>query len=135
MPLWAAKHDVTFAAWTDDGSGLRALSPAERARVVDWHKPEYEPPRVAHRREGYTAGLLVPWHSVVVLPDVAMPTALAPLAALAEFSGNRVVAVGYDCIPVVSAEWGAGRGSEPVRQLPWRCETPAPGGGDQLLRR
>jgi len=104
MPLWAAKHDVTFAAWSDDGSGLRALSAAERARVVDWHKPEYEPPRVAHRRAGDTAGLIVPWDSVVVLPDVAMPTALAPLAALAEFSGNRVVAVGYDCIPVVSAD-------------------------------
>jgi len=48
--------------------------------------------------------VIVPWDSVVVLPDVAMPTALAPLAALAEFSGNRVVAVGYDCIPVVSAD-------------------------------
>jgi glycosyltransferase involved in cell wall biosynthesis len=104
MPLWAAEHDVTFAAWTDDGSGLRALSPAERARVVDWHNPEYEPARIPRRREGDTARLIVPWHSVVVLPDVAMPAALAPLAALTEFSGNRVVAVGYDCIPVVSAD-------------------------------
>lgn len=104
MPLWAAKQDVTFAAWTDDGSGFRALSAAELARVVDWYSPEHEPARVPGRREGDTAGLLVPWHSVVVLPDVSMPTALAPLAALAEFSGNRVVAVGYDCIPVVSAD-------------------------------
>jgi glycosyltransferase involved in cell wall biosynthesis len=104
MPLWAEKHDVTLAAWSDDGSGFRALSPAERARVMDWHNPTYEPARVPRRRDADTAALLVPWHSVVVLPDVPMPSALAPLAALAEFSGNRVVAVGYDCIPVVSAD-------------------------------
>ena len=32
------------------------------------------------------------------------PLRWRPSAALAEFSGNRVVAVGYDCIPVVSAD-------------------------------
>jgi glycosyltransferase involved in cell wall biosynthesis len=47
--------------------------------------------------------LVVPWNSVVVLPEVPFPEACERLAALALFSGNAVVAIGYDCIPALSA--------------------------------
>jgi glycosyltransferase involved in cell wall biosynthesis len=46
----------------------------------------------------------VPWRSVVVLAEVPPPAANARLAALAQSSGNDVSVIGYDCIPVVSAD-------------------------------
>jgi glycosyltransferase involved in cell wall biosynthesis len=50
------------------------------------------------------ADLLVPWRTVVVLPETPPSQACERLAALAQYSGNAVVAVGYDCIPVVNAD-------------------------------
>ena len=48
--------------------------------------------------------LVVPWHSVVVLAEVPPPAACDRLAALAQFSDNDVVAIGYDCIPAISPD-------------------------------
>ncbi len=47
---------------------------------------------------------MVPWRTVVVLLETPASQACERLAALAQYSGNAVVAVGYDCIPVVSAD-------------------------------
>ncbi len=47
---------------------------------------------------------MVPWRTVVVLLETPASQACDRLAALAQYSGNAVVAVGYDCIPVVSAD-------------------------------
>ena len=104
MPLWARDHEVTFAAWSEDCTALRPLSLSESKRVLAWADRTPQRALARSRRRQHGDPLLVPWRSVVVLPDVATPTALNPLAALARFSGNRVVAVGYDCIPVVSAD-------------------------------
>jgi len=48
--------------------------------------------------------LVVPWRSVLVLAEVPPRSVSERLAALANFSGNAVSAIGYDCIPVVSAD-------------------------------
>jgi glycosyltransferase involved in cell wall biosynthesis len=47
---------------------------------------------------------VVPWGIVVVLLENPDGAACDRLRATAEFSGSRIVAVGYDCIPVVSAD-------------------------------
>ena len=47
--------------------------------------------------------LIVPWDSTVVLLEVPTREACERLASVGQWSGNRVVAVGYDCIPIVSA--------------------------------
>jgi hypothetical protein len=52
----------------------------------------------------YRPHLVVPWRSVLVLPDVANPRASDQLAAIAKFSGNTVSMIGYDMIPITSAE-------------------------------
>jgi glycosyltransferase involved in cell wall biosynthesis len=107
MPHWAREHDVTFAAWTDGGAALRPLVVTELARVIEWSGPRTAPvaePTVRRDRAGDQAPILVPWRCVVVLPDVSMADALDPLIGLARCTTNRLVAVGYDCIPAISAD-------------------------------
>jgi glycosyltransferase involved in cell wall biosynthesis len=48
--------------------------------------------------------LIVPWKSVVALVEVPAKETCDILAAVAQLSGNDVVAIGYDCIPIVSAD-------------------------------
>jgi glycosyltransferase involved in cell wall biosynthesis len=101
MPLWQAAHDVTAAAWIDEYSAMRVLAPRERARVFEHDRKAKIEPAL---ERAYRPRLIVPWRSIVVLPDVPNPGASAPLAALAQFSGNELALVGYDMIPVTSAE-------------------------------
>jgi glycosyltransferase involved in cell wall biosynthesis len=99
LPIWSRDHDIHPVAWSDDWTLWRSLSHPERHRVL--HRgnalvpasPQPEPP-----------ALIVPWRSVVVLAETPPEPACERLAALARYSGNAVVAVGYDCIPIVSAD-------------------------------
>lgn len=99
---WTRDQDVVLVAWTASGSGLRTLGPDEHDRVTAWDGRGAEtrqPPRdpAGHR-------LVVPVGSVVVIPEVPQAAHCDPLAALAEFSSNRVAMVGYDTIPVTSPD-------------------------------
>ncbi|MGW6131531.1 glycosyltransferase [Cellulomonas sp. NPDC055163] len=98
MPTWDAEHDVVLVARTGSGT-MRRLDEVERERVLRWSGPLGE---AASTLTG--ARVVVPWRSVVVLPEVPAPHLCASTAALAEHSGNAVSIVGYDCIPVVSAD-------------------------------
>ena len=48
--------------------------------------------------------IIVPWNSVIVLAEVPHQACCSRLTCIARFSGNSVVAIGYDCIPIVSAD-------------------------------
>ncbi len=105
-PRWATRHDITLVAWADGERSLRTLHASERARVLEW------PADRSLVRDRRSTGddpdespvTLVPWQSTVVLPEVAQGTTALPLTALAQYSGNAVSAIGYDAIPVVSAD-------------------------------
>lgn len=104
-PRWAAQHDITLVVWSDDERALRTLEADERARVLEWRPDSVLPrPASAAGTTGEPPVTLVPWRSTVVLPEVAQGTTARPLTALAQYSGNAVAAIGYDAIPVVSAE-------------------------------
>lgn len=98
LPTWAAEHEVVLAAWSGTDA-FRRLDPVEEDRVLRWSGPQHEPPRRTRSRR-----VLVPWRSLVVLPEVPAPWLCPTLAAVAELSGNAVSLVGYDAIPVVSAD-------------------------------
>lgn len=99
LPEWSARHHIVPVAWTEPALSMRALTSPERDRVLRWGKEA--PSQDSDSEEGT---LVVPWRSVVVLPEVPLPDACDRLAALAQFSGNAVVAIGYDCIPILSAD-------------------------------
>jgi len=48
--------------------------------------------------------MVVPWRSVVVMVEVPPPDANDRLAAVGSVSGNKLVGIAYDAIPVVSAD-------------------------------
>jgi glycosyltransferase involved in cell wall biosynthesis len=102
VPRWEARHDVVVSAWTDGFECLRELSPLESSRVLAHGATAVRDPQAPQPSGGLR--LVVPWRSVVVLPEVPDPRASSPLTALARFSGNEVALVGYDMIPVTSAE-------------------------------
>lgn len=91
---WIGIKPVQLVRWVDS-KGYVGLSSAEMGRVTYGHFTHPAPTR--QRR-------LVPWRVSVVLPEVPAQGHGAKLAALAEFSSNRVNLVGHDCIPFVSAD-------------------------------
>jgi glycosyltransferase involved in cell wall biosynthesis len=100
MPEWSRERELIPAAWTNTYSSLRTLDAAESTRVLQWGGRGSGSGRLV---EDDTT-LVIPWRSVVVVAEVPIREVCPRLAAMAESSGNRVVAIGYDCIPLVSAD-------------------------------
>jgi glycosyltransferase involved in cell wall biosynthesis len=98
-PLWVRDHDVLPVAWTQVGRAMRTLSDRETRRALQWGLAAPD-----DATEADAPAVVVPWRTVVVLAETPSRVACERLAALAQFSGNAVVAVGYDCIPAVSAD-------------------------------
>lgn len=100
---WNDSDPFTLVAWAQDGSTMRAVSDRERARVVDW-SPDIRGDRPLFFADA-SARLVIPWGTVVVLPEVTPERYSAQLAALVEYSGNASIAIGYDAIPVVNGAY------------------------------
>jgi len=104
LPRWADptrdRAAVRPVAWTDEYSTFRTLTSQEAARTLR-HGAAEQPP---FDDEGAPFRLIVPWGSVVVLADVPNGRVTDPLTALARFSGNTVSVIGYDMIPITSAD-------------------------------
>jgi hypothetical protein len=97
---WSTTPGVRCVAWHEGLRALRDLRPEERAAMAsgvplaaDDDPPP--PPRA----------VLVPRHGTYLLAELALdPARTARLRALAAWSGCRSGAVGFDCVPVTSAE-------------------------------
>ncbi|WP_251150360.1 glycosyltransferase family 1 protein [Cellulosimicrobium sp. Marseille-Q4280] len=110
VPRWADHHEVTITAWGDDNAALRTLAPRERARVLSFGQ---DTPLLESETD-YVHTVVVPWHTRVLLPDVPVGAASDVLATLARWSGSTVGLVGYDLIPITSADlrpWGEANGT------------------------
>ncbi|GAA4187866.1 hypothetical protein GCM10022288_13390 [Gryllotalpicola kribbensis] len=98
---WSERANVTFVAFNDDPSALRHLSADERMRLVDWSSERAT--EESQHRDNPWGTVVVPWKATLFLPEVPQYGQSPVLAALARFSGNRVVAFGHDMIPIASA--------------------------------
>lgn len=99
VPRWERDHDVQLAVWTTGEAAFRLPIGDETKRVLAWTGPLGRSAWVPVAQT-----VVVPWRSTVVLPEVPGTDQCLRLAGLAQHSGNRIVAVGHDCIPVVSAD-------------------------------
>jgi glycosyltransferase involved in cell wall biosynthesis len=116
IPYWMEEHDARPVAWTPRWESLRLVSADDIHRMTtpptaartnqsdgalrtapNCFRPAEEAPTTPLR-------LVIPWRTVLVLTERPPPPASARLAALAEHSGNLVVAIGYDCVPFLSAD-------------------------------
>lgn len=106
VPLWHTEHDILPVAWTNARGAMRPLDEVEAARIFAWsadrttHGGADEPNRVADTDDH----VVLPWRSVVVLPEVPQVDVTPRIAAIGACSNNRVVLVGHDAIPLLSAE-------------------------------
>lgn len=100
---WAPVHDFTLVAWTENGDVMRTLTPAENTRVLDWTSRR----RLEHSEPSSEdhADLLVPWNCTIVLMEVSQHRVWERLSCLGEFSNNTVALIGYDAIPITSANY------------------------------
>ena len=101
LTRWAAKHVFELAVWTEYGTVMRGVTKKERNLVLKWTsamRPVRPGLRALHDDE-----TLVPWKTTVVFPEVCNVRSTEALRGLARYSGNKVVAIGYDAIPIVSA--------------------------------
>jgi glycosyltransferase involved in cell wall biosynthesis len=93
---WAADRDVVLVGWCRDFSAMRMLSPSEIERALSG-EGEPEPPE--HET------VVVPWRCKYLLPELAAEEARADrLLAMGACSGTRVSLIGYDLVPVTTAE-------------------------------
>ena len=95
---WLRDHDCTPVSWSRGFQSLRELTVVERARIVQSKANETveAPPE---------ATVVIPWHATYVLPELAAePPRSARLLALAELTPNRTGVIGFDCVPITSAE-------------------------------
>jgi glycosyltransferase involved in cell wall biosynthesis len=99
---WEPVHDLHLVAWTEDGDITRSLTASEHSRVVNWTSDRRLEQSDAYQED--RAELVVPWRSTLLLPEVALARTWERMACAAEFSGNRVVLIGYDVIPITSAQ-------------------------------
>lgn len=101
LPRWRAAHSIVATANIDEYSALRTLAPRELNRVFAFGVDDTVDPA---EERAYRARLVVPWRGVLVIPEIPDPAFSPYLAALAEFSGTEVAVIGYDMIPVISAD-------------------------------
>ena len=95
---WAERHDVTLVGWTSDEQALRRLTPVEREVALHGGAG-------ADQRPGPGDRVLVPWRCTYVLPELATePRRTARMLALAAWSQSRTGVIGFDCVPLSSAE-------------------------------
>jgi glycosyltransferase involved in cell wall biosynthesis len=108
---WDQKHDITLVGWNASLTSLRELSPLESENAMHGTAPDALP-------HG-PSDVLVPWRCRYVLPELAIEDSrTSRIAAMAEFSGNTASLIGFDCVPLTSAETiGAGMGAGFARNL------------------
>ena len=95
---WLRDHNCTPVSWSRDFQSLRELTAPERRRIAA-SKAEED---IAPRPE---ATIIVPWHGTYLLPELAAePARSTRLLALAELTPNRTGVIGFDCVPITSAE-------------------------------
>ncbi|MDR2703644.1 MAG: glycosyltransferase [Cellulomonadaceae bacterium] len=100
---WITDHNVTVAMWDKFRPALLTPTTAETDRIVSGNIPKSAIARLSEKLDKKPK-LLVPWHTIVVLLDAPKATAGLALSALAQYSGSDLTAIGYDLIPIVSAE-------------------------------
>lgn len=101
VPRWDQAHDLVPVAWIDEGTAYRSLAPRELARVLSFHEDVVID---LEEEAAYRPELIVPWRTMIILPDVPNAASAPALTALSRWSGSRVSLIGYDLIPITSAD-------------------------------
>ncbi len=108
---WDASKTIELIGWSPDFRGIRRLSAEEQENALHGTK--------AHAKKAHLNEITIPWRSSYILPELAIEDErVTRIAALAEFSGNDSCVIGYDCVPLTTADTvGGGMGAAFGRNL------------------
>ncbi|WP_127792910.1 glycosyltransferase [Agromyces sp. LHK192] len=106
LQQWSAQHEILLVGWNSRLDALRMLTDRERENAI--HGTD----RDAASAVRSVPEVVVPWESTYILPELAIEgERTSRMLALAEFSRNETAVVGFDCVPLTSAETvGVGMG-------------------------
>lgn len=93
---WVQNHQPTLIGWTADMRAMRKLTPPESRRTC-WGGPAVDVPT--------NDSLIIPWNCTYLLPELAAdPQRTGPLLAMAQYSNTTLNIIGYDLVPITTAE-------------------------------
>lgn len=93
---WNRDHEILLAGWDSTHESLVRLTPEQSRNAVAGDVPDAPEDR---------SRVIVPWQGTYLLPELAVEDErTSRISALAEFSGNRTGTIGFDCVPVTTAE-------------------------------
>jgi glycosyltransferase involved in cell wall biosynthesis len=94
---WNTVHDLRLVGWDHEYQHLRLLTPSEctKALTGTGRAPKGDAPDV----------VVVPWESTYLLPELSPERPRNErIAALAQFARCRTGVIGFDCVPMTTAE-------------------------------
>jgi glycosyltransferase involved in cell wall biosynthesis len=98
---WRLRHSLQLVGWDDAYQSMRELSAAQVRNALEGGSSGSGP--------GGAGEIVIPWNACYLLPELAIESARTQrIQALAEFSGNATGVIGYDCVPLTSAETTGG---------------------------
>jgi glycosyltransferase involved in cell wall biosynthesis len=93
LARWSADEQILLVAWNGSSSSLETLNTEMRERAGGVPAP------------ARPIEVVVPYRATMVLPEIAVePRRASRLSSIAQHSGSFSVAIGFDCIPVSTAE-------------------------------
>ena len=107
VPEWSGRADEhRLVAWNQDSTGYRDLTAAQRDRVLHWNDRRFEKSDdpVLTDAELRREHVLVPWRTSLLIAEVPAFHVCDVLTSIARWSGTDVDMIGYDAIPLVSAD-------------------------------
>jgi Glycosyl transferases group 1 len=94
---WNSVHDLHLVGWDGDYRSLRLLTPAECTKALTGSGTVAQ---AAAPDE-----VVVPWESTYLLPELSPERPRNErIAALAQFARCRTGVIGFDCVPITTAE-------------------------------
>lgn len=93
---WDRDHETVLVGWGGEYRELRALTAAEHTKALTGAGPA---------DEAYSGDVVVPWRSTYLLPELSLERERNDrISAIAQFSRGRTGVIGFDCVPITSAE-------------------------------
>ncbi|WP_147303946.1 glycosyltransferase [Subtercola boreus] len=104
VPVWVQRAgDATLAVLDPAARAWRAPTGAERHRLLEWDDSLLG--REPAGDDALPSEVLVPWRTVVVIPELKPKGDLESLRAMASSGANELAAIVYDLIPVSAGEF------------------------------
>lgn len=94
---WSRNNDLLLVGWNRRSTALRIISDKSAASMLGGN---------LSRRAGVVPGqIVIPWQATYILPELATePRRNASIRSLLTYSGARGGMIGFDCVPVSTAE-------------------------------